>query len=545
MMGGMGGLGRGRRNKGGENDRIPNMGRGKGRKSRKKDKDDDTPVVKTESRPVQKPIGRGYHVVAVRGIFPLREQVAELVRAMGNGISPHDAQELIQMHDFKLERQTAKPGPDPWSGPWEPVDREATFEMFRNDIYSFAPEPVADSIIDNHICMPLPIRLIGEWGKLATHKAVKEFTLSPDEVAAQVEYQRKVIKKMQEEDLKKQRNDDTGGFAPFTRNPRKVQRRAQNPNGQDAENSKPIQQQILEELEKAPKDRPDDQQINQRLADYIAKHASPQDHLLLFRYVDFNVEPGKIYRYRVRLEVDNPFRNRHAEEVADPSIIEKKFWDTEVSEPTKPVYVPEPAHFYVMHVVGDPGRSSLPWAKVDLYQWFASTGTIVNKEIMAQIGQLLGGLHQAKVLNPTDNSDDMEKVPFVTNDALVDVAAGFSLDPGLHRDLISEIAAAETKDKSEPKEHKASDKEKRNVGSMVPDVLVFVDGNGALRVIDGLDQQEEHQDAKTRYNVQNDQWEDLTKPDEADQPRPGGRMGGMGKKGRRGGRAAAGAKKQQ
>jgi hypothetical protein len=245
------------------------------------------------------------------------------------------------------------------------------------------------------------------------------------------------------------------------------------------------------------------------------------------------------------LEVDNPFHNRHAEEVADPSIIEKKLWETEVSEPTKAVYVPEPAHFYVMHVVGDAGRSSLPWAKVDLYQWFASTGTIVNKEIIAQIGQLLGGLHQAKVLNPTDNSDDMEKVPFVTNDALVDVAAGFSLDPGLHRDLISEIAAAETKDKSEPKEHKASDKEKRNVGSMVPDVLVFVDGNGALRVIDGLDQQEEHQDAKTRYNVQNDQWE-VTKPDDADQPRPGGRMGGMGKKGgRRGGRAAAGAKKQQ
>jgi len=536
----MGGMGRGKRSKGGENERIPNIGRGKGRKSRKPG--DDTPVVKTDSKPVQKPIGRGYHVVSVRGIFPLREQVAELVRAMGNGITPHDAQELIQMHDFKLERQTAKPGPDPWSGPWEPVDREATLEMFRNDIYSFAPEPVADSIIDNHICMPLPIRLIGDWGRLATHQLVKEFTLSPDEVDAQVEYQRKIIKKMQEEDQKKHKGDDTGGFSQFTRNPRKVQRRASSPSGEDAENSKPIQQQILEELEKAPKDRPSDEQINSKLADYIAKHASPQDHLLLFRYVDFNVEPGKIYRYRVRLEVDNPFLNRHAEEVSDPSLIEKKFWDTEVSEPTKPVYVPEPAHFYVMHVVGDAGRSSLPWAKVDLYQWFASTGTVVNKELIATIGQLVGGLHLAKVLNPADNTDDTEKVPFVTNDALVDVAAGFSLDPGLHRDLISEIATAETKDKSEPKEHKASDKDKRNVGSMVPDVLVFVDGNGALRVIDGLDQQEEHQDAKNRYTVQNDQWDELTKPEDADQPRS--RMGGMAKKaGRRGGRSAAGAKK--
>ncbi len=406
---------------------------------------------------------------------------------------------------------------------------------------------MVDNIIDSHICMPLPIRLIGEWGKLATHKAVKEFALSPEEVEAQVEYQRQIIKKMQEEDKKKHKDEDTGGFAGFVRNARKVQRRATNPNGEEAENSKTIQQQILEDLEKAPKDRPDDVRINERLADYIAKHASPQDHLLLFRYVDFNVEPGKIYRYRVKLSVENPFHNRHAEEVNDPSLIEKQYVDTEFSEPTRPVYVPESAHFYVMHVVGDPGRSSLPWAKVDLYQWFASTGTIVNKDVIAQIGQLIGGLHQAKVLNPAENSDDTEKVPFVTNDALVDVTAGFSLDPGLHKDLISEIATAETKDKSEPKERKAGDKDKRNFGTMVPDVLVFVDGNGALRVVDALDTQEEHQEAKQRYTIQNDQYEELTKPDDdkADQGRFGSRMGGMSKKGvRRGGRPAGGKKSQ-
>jgi hypothetical protein len=67
-------------------------------------------------------------------------------------------------------------------------------------------------------------------------------------------------------------------------------------------------------------------------------------------------------------------------------------------------------------------------------------------------------------------------------------------------------------------------------------------------VIDGLDQQEEHQDTKNRYTIQNDQYDELTKPDEdkADQGRPGTRMGGLGKKGgRRGGRSTAGAKKQQ
>src|SRR5262249_48185195 len=69
--------------------------------------------------------GRGYRFVAIRGVFPLRAQVEELMRATGS--SPGElkgAQELVQLHDFRLERQTAQPGTNPWTGPWEVVDRE-------------------------------------------------------------------------------------------------------------------------------------------------------------------------------------------------------------------------------------------------------------------------------------------------------------------------------------------------------------------------------------------------------------------------------------
>ncbi|HEV8068396.1 MAG TPA: hypothetical protein VGP76_11720 [Planctomycetaceae bacterium] len=527
----MGGMGRGGSNPGGT---VENMGKRRGRRGRKSG-DEETSndaVAKQEKKEKEKPVGRGYHVVAVRGVFPLREQVTEMKRAMGNSVSAHEAQEAIRMQDFKLERQTALPGPDPWRGKWDPVDRESTLEMFHNDIFNFAPETVADGIIDRHICMPLPIRLIGEWGRLATHPDVKDFVLSPDEVQAQLEYQRKVIEKMQEEDKKKKKTVDKGGFAEFTDDPRKVQKRGAAA-GPD-ENSKPIQQQILDELAKAPKERPSEEQINAKLTEYITKHATPQDHLLLFRYLDFNVEPGKIYRYRVQLVVENPFKNRHAEEVNDPSLIERDTRETEFSEPTRPVYVPEDAKFFVTRVDGHAGHSQLPFAKVDLYQWFASTGTVVNKEISAQIGQLLGGLHIADVLNPAEGVSERERVPFSTNDALVDVAQGFSLDTGLHKELLSEIASSETKDKTEKKS--TSDKE-RKTGTMVPDVLVFVDSNGALRVIDALDQEEDHQKEKQRYNFQNGQWEDLTKP--ADDKLGRGRLG-SGKKQKRGGKSGGG-----
>ena len=156
---------------------------------------------------------------------------------------------------------------------------------------------------------------------------------------------------------------------------------------------------------------------------------------------------------------------------------------------------------------------------------------MVNKEIMASIGQLLGGLHIADVLNPAEGVAEKERVPFNTNDALVDVAPGFSLDPGLHKDMLNEINSSDTKDKTEPKKA-AADKE-RKTGTLVPDVVVFVDSNGALRVIDGLDQEEDHQKEKQRYTFQIGQWEDLTKP--AEDKGGKGRFGGA-KRQKRGGK---------
>jgi hypothetical protein len=512
---------------------VQNIGKRPGRRRKKggqEEAQDDAIAKQVSKKEKEKPVGRGYHVVAVRGVFPLREQVTEMVRAMGNSVSRHDAQDAIQMRDFKLERQTALPGPDPWRGKWEPVDRVSTLEMFHNDILNFVPEPVSDGIVDRHICMPLPIRLIGEWGRLATHPDVQQFVLTPDEVQLQLEYERKVIDKMKDEKDKQGKKVDTNGFAEFTSNTRKAPKRGAAAEAE--EDSKPIHQQILDDLAKAPKDRPNEEEINRKLTDYISKHATPQDHLLLFRYVDFNVEPGKIYRYRVKLVVENPFKNRHAEEVKDPSLIQGDTRESdEWSEPTRPVYVPEDAKFFVTHVDGHAGRSQLPSAKVDLYQWFPSTGTVVNKEIMASIGQLLGGLHIADVLNPAEGVAEKERVPFNTNDALVDVAPGFSLDPGLHKDMLNEINSSDTKDKTEPKKA-AADKE-RKTGTLVPDVLVFVDSNGALRVIDGLDQEEDHQKEKQRYTFQIGQWEDLTKP--AEDKGGKGRFGGA-KRQKRGGK---------
>src|SRR5205823_4515014 len=125
--------------------------------------------------------GRGHRFIAVRGVWNLRAQVQELARAMGaNPGELKTVQELVQLQNFHLERQTAT-GPNSW-GPWKEVDRDPVMELLKTEIAGFAPEAVADGIVDMHICMPYPERVVGDWGGLATHPGVKDFVLSPEEI---------------------------------------------------------------------------------------------------------------------------------------------------------------------------------------------------------------------------------------------------------------------------------------------------------------------------------------------------------------------------
>ena len=195
----------------------------KGRRGRGMDEvEQPVPVRKVET----KPVGRGYRFVAVRGIFPLRDQVSELARAMGLPTSQKELQGLVQFRDFKLERQTKieRQGTDAWS-PWEPVDRDAVMQLLENDVNGYAPETVLYGLIDGHICMPYPDRVVGQWSLLATHPDIKEFTLSDEEVDQQVAYEWKLLEKVKKEDEKNKAPADKGGFMGVQKNMRALNAR--------------------------------------------------------------------------------------------------------------------------------------------------------------------------------------------------------------------------------------------------------------------------------------------------------------------------------
>jgi hypothetical protein len=483
-------------NFGGGGGMAARLGRNRGDKKPKRNKVEEEPEVPRQV--ALKPSGRGYHFVAVRGIFPLRDQTLELAHAMGLPSTEKGLQTLVQFRDFKLERQTRiGPGSDQW-GPWETVDRDVVIQLLKNEVEGYAPETVLDGLIDGHIAMPYPERVVGQWDRYATHPDIKEFTLSDDEVDKQIEYELKLLEKMKTEEQQGKKAPDSGGFMDLTQNMRSVNARAQAaPVGEEQS----PREKILKELQ----NNGDKDKINEELEEFVRTRATAVDHYLLFRYLDIKVEPGKTYRYRVKLVVENPFKDRRIEEVTDPSIIEGPTRETEVSEPTAPVTVQDNSQFYVKRVDWRPGRPSLPSAGMDVFQWFAETGTVVNKELTVQLGQLLGGRKTAEVLRPVENVFDTESVLFSSKDALVDVAPGFSFDPSLHKDIIDDL-------KSVPSIKKT--------GANAPEKAVVVDDSGELHMVDGMDQKPDYDRTKTHYDQQNKAFEALKKSGSDDDALP-------------------------
>ncbi|HUY90039.1 MAG TPA: hypothetical protein VMV10_14985 [Pirellulales bacterium] len=61
---------------------------------------------------------------------------------------------------------------------------------------------------------------------------------------------------------------------------------------------------------------------------------------MLFRFFDFTVQPGKKYKYRIRLALENPNWNKPVQYLKSPDLAKEEFIYTDWSEPTPEVFVP-------------------------------------------------------------------------------------------------------------------------------------------------------------------------------------------------------------
>lgn len=401
--------------------------------------------------------GQGYHFASVRAVFPLREQIRNYAEATNRSF--HEASLTFDILDFELQRQTMQPGANPWpddENTWETVDLNVARDVLANAA-GYEPDVVNGMVTNNVITMPLPMRVSGKWKRQATHPRIKNFELSDEQMKFEVEMNRKMLMGIVEEE-KAIRESETprGGFTDFVFDQREVQQSymgadsmydmesymggsmemgmgsgmgANRRGARNANSNDPMEQLVKKLLEGSE----DPKKQEALIREWITQRASVEGELLLFRYLDFSVEPGKTYRYRVRLVLNNPnYGRRIAEAGGMQHVVEGQTRTTEWSDPTDPVRIDEDVKYFVADV-RNPRRNPFPSARMDVFQYDTEHGTTINETFEVAVGQQIADeVNATTVIDPAQQLFEEMEYVFHSDDYLVDTIEDIEIDEAFH-----------------------------------------------------------------------------------------------------------------
>ncbi len=415
--------------------------------------------------------GQGYVFASVRAVFPLKEQIRRFQEAI-HAKTVDIASMSFEVIDFNLERQEQIGRSGNWSD-WQPVDTQSAVDVLEK---SMAPEPdiVQGTVTNNVITMPLPPRIYGNWRKHGSHPRIDKFVLSPEQVEQEVQYQIKLIELMKDNKKKTEGKPRVkqGGFSGIVGDSRAMQSEVfggsaygnsmgssygassnstnammssmpgSSPAGMGGprgsgrpapgaaargagSNTNDVMKKLLETDDK--------DETSKALKQYIEQRVTADGELLLFRYMDFTVESGKTYRYRVRLVLNNPnFGHLASEANGEAPVVEGETRTTEWSNITAPVTLEREVYYFVKDVDPRIGKT-----KVSVYQWDPKLGTTVSADLDLQPGQHISGDIKTNVIDPAKSTNEESKLyTFTSADVFVDTHADVSLtDKVLHKDL--------------------------------------------------------------------------------------------------------------
>lgn len=367
--------------------------------------------------------GVAFRYIAVRGVFPRSKQIERLAEAMN--LTYSQAEPLLKFYDFRLERQAAQQGADPWGGEWKEVDIQVANDVLTR-AYNFDPDVVSSVVTDPVFTMPLPSRVFGVWRSQINHPLVENFELSPEEMEAQLELNARLIQNYRSELEEEARRNQSKGFASQQYDTSAIQRNYLG-NNSDA-NSLRLFKEFEKELEAQGND------VRQLAAARIKERVSAAGRLLLFRYIDFDVQPGTSYRYRVKLVLNNPNANLPVEAVIHPSVVEGEYRETPWSEPSEVAYVEPDVKYFLTEA--DPGRGfTMDEASFYVYQWNSDSGTPMATNLKVQVGEYIGGETKYELIRPAAGTFEEEEVKFTSKDILLDVDPIEQFDTKFNSDL--------------------------------------------------------------------------------------------------------------
>lgn len=393
--------------------------------------------------------------IAVRGVWPVKEQLVKLQRAL-NLQSLNEASGYLNLIDFQLERQMAVGGTDAWQGPWETVSLETAMEVL-DQAADYGEDSVPPDIQDPVITCPLPIRIQGYWGDLGTHPRIAGFQLSPQEMAKEEAF----LMKLREEYDKAmaasgpKRPTRAGfagkGFSSRSNNYRDMASSMMDFASEETNNGADMFSNMGRGMMMGTPGgagmpggpaggsmKPED--VKKRLSQMTAAGT-----FLLFRYFDFDVRPGMAYRYRVKLKIENPNFNAPPETLVDPAIALGETRETPESNISNPAVVPDKVDYFVKDVKRDPIKEALgnaskrALAVLQMYEQDEEYGTINADSItLTTLGQFVGEAKKSLRLDVSQRPEPTYKttdVKFSSDDVFLDANGDLDLNPANHPDL--------------------------------------------------------------------------------------------------------------
>lgn len=485
---------------------------------------------------------RGVRFMAVRGVFPLRRQVDNYKKAL-HLLQP-EAANRVEISDFVLERQMAMPGEDPWKdAEWKVVDISRAEEVLVECSSLDDQDPVPIALQDNVITMGLPLRLIGIWGDYATHPSIKGLELDDEAKKAEEKLLSALDSAYSEANLAADPAARKGGFAKVQRDVKKMARSVSSNSG-----SMDMYRQMMGSMggpgggmpgagaAAAAAARPN-------MGGYGAAPQYPNmggagrgpgmgaagmmggammggmmrpgsieqlvdtPKYVLFRYLDFDVESDRAYRYRVRLKFSNPNYQLSADELADadPEIANGEFRESPWSNISNPEVVPSTVNYFLTKVDRDPYNDEKiksivgkPVAQVNMFDWSTDLGTVVNDIVdVPLVGGFIGEKKkETLVLNLVEGTLSKEKDrAFTSRDALIDVSPDVEVVPEQHPDL---------------KLH-ASDKKRTARLGLLQEALI-VTSLGELRMLDPISEKSKEDYWANRKKQERNNYEEGAAP---------------------------------
>ncbi len=350
--------------------------------------------------------GKGHRFMAVRAVIPWKRQLERVAKAFSLS-NQSSAEEHIEYLDFELQRQAAIGGANPWAGPWETVDIQPALDVL-DAVEDFDFDIIDPGYTHEVFTMPLPLRVAGIWtDDLVGHPRIK--SLTDEQIAIQNEISAKAME-LYEKKPEATRATKKG----FSSRQASIRNIRQNVYGT------PESEQLFQDLNEEFQQK--NEEYNAGVSGLMRMATSAMStRALLFRYLDFSVEPGNAYRYRVRLVVRNPNYARPIEELVDPAFAEGETRETAWSKPSEVTVMRNDVQYFLTGAA-PATRFNAENTSLEVFQWYSDSGTLVASELRGiQAGQVISAMQKTEVLRPEATFETEDDVPFDAGDVLLDI----------------------------------------------------------------------------------------------------------------------------